>query len=56
MKISARNILEGTIKDIKKGVTTSYVMLDVGGTTITASITNESVDDRRRLTSPPQAG
>ncbi len=44
-KISARNILEGTIKDIKKGVTTSHVTLDVGGATITASITNESVDD-----------
>ncbi len=47
MKISARNILEGTIKDIKKGATTAHVMLDVGGTTITASITNESVDDLR---------
>ncbi len=46
MKISARNILEGTIKDIKKGATTSHVVLDVG-TTITASITNESVDDLR---------
>ncbi len=45
MKISARNTLEGTIKDIKKGATTSHVMLDVGGTTVTASITNESVDD-----------
>ncbi len=45
MKISARNILEGTIKDIKKGVTTSHVVLDVNGATITASITNESVDE-----------
>lgn len=46
MKISARNFLEGTIKDIRKGATTAHVELQLkGGEIITASITNESVDD-----------
>jgi molybdopterin-binding protein len=45
MKISARNILKGKIVDIAKGATTAHVRIDVGGTIITASITNESVDD-----------
>jgi molybdopterin-binding protein len=45
MKISARNVLKGKIVDIKKGATTAHVFLDVNGTTLTASITNESVDD-----------
>jgi molybdopterin-binding protein len=44
MKISARNALKGTITDVKKGQTTAHVVLDVGGQTVTASITNESVD------------
>jgi molybdopterin-binding protein len=46
MRISARNILKGKIVEVKKGQTTAHVMIDVGGGTIvTASITNESVDD-----------
>ncbi|MEP9382875.1 molybdopterin-binding protein [Nocardioides sp. KR10-350] len=45
MKISARNILEGTIVELTKGATTSHVRLDIGGTTVTASITNEAVDE-----------
>jgi molybdopterin-binding protein len=45
MRISARNILKGTIVDVKKGQTTAHVMIDVGGTIVTASITNESVDE-----------
>ena len=44
MKISARNILKGVIVDIAKGATTSHVRLDVSGTIVTASITNEAVD------------
>lgn len=45
MKLSARNALPGTIVDIKKGMTTSHVVVDVNGIKITASITNEAVDD-----------
>ena len=46
MKISARNILKGTITEIVKGATTSHVRIDIGGGTIvTASITNEAVAD-----------
>lgn len=45
MRISARNVLKGKIVSIKKGATTAHVELDVGGTIVTAAITNESVDD-----------
>jgi molybdopterin-binding protein len=45
MMISARNVLEGTVKDVKKGATTSHVLIDVKGLTLTASITNEAVDE-----------
>ena len=45
MKISARNILKGRIVDIHKGATTSHVRIDVGGSIVTASITNEAVDE-----------
>ncbi|MFG1421131.1 MULTISPECIES: TOBE domain-containing protein [Roseixanthobacter] len=46
MKISARNVLKGKILEITKGATTSHVRLDLGGgATVTASITNEAVDE-----------
>ena len=45
MKLSARNQIHGTIVDITKGATTSHVRIDVGGAVITASITNEAVDE-----------
>ena len=44
MKISARNVLAGTITSVKKGATTAHVTIDVKGITITASITNDAVD------------
>ncbi|RJT41821.1 transporter [Mesorhizobium waimense] len=44
MKISARNTLKGTIVEIVKGAT-SHVRIDIGGAIVTASITNEAVDD-----------
>ena len=45
MKLSARNVLKGKITEVKKGTTTTHVLLDVGGTIVTASITNESADE-----------
>jgi len=46
MKISARNALEGTIKEVHKGATTAHVEIELkGGDIVTASITNESVDE-----------
>ena len=45
MKISARNQLAGTIVEIRKGATTSHVIIEVGGTKLFASITNEAVDE-----------
>ena len=45
MKISARNILKGTIIDITKGATTSHVRLDVNGAIVTSSITNEAAEE-----------
>lgn len=45
MKLSARNTLKGRITEIKKGATTAHVRLDIGGTQVTASITNEAVDE-----------
>jgi len=45
MKISARNSIPGKITEIKVGATTAHVMVDVGGTVMTASITNEAVAD-----------
>ena len=46
MRISARNQLKGKIVEVTKGQTTSHVRIDVGGgSIITASITNEAVDE-----------
>jgi molybdopterin-binding protein len=54
MRISARNQLKGTIVDIVKGATTSHVRIDVGGVVImTASITNEAVDDLKLAKGQP---
>jgi molybdopterin-binding protein len=45
MRISARNQLRGTVVEVKKGATTSHVRVDIGGKIVTASITNEAVDE-----------
>ena len=46
MKISARNKIKGKILEVKKGATTAHVRLEIApGQIITASITNEAVDE-----------
>jgi molybdopterin-binding protein len=45
MKISARNRLKGEIVEVTKGATTAHVRIDIGGSVVTASITNEAVDE-----------
>ena len=50
MKISARNQLKGTIVEIAKGATTAHVRIDIGGAVVTASITNEAVDELKLAT------
>jgi molybdopterin-binding protein len=47
MKLSARNVIAGTIVEVRKGQTTAHVRLDIGGQVITASITNEAVDEMK---------
>ena len=46
MKISARNRLKGKVVEVTKGATTAHVRIDIGnGVVVTASITNEAVDE-----------
>lgn len=46
MKLSARNVLPGTVVDVIRGATTAHVKIDIGGGRIvTSSITMEAVDD-----------
>jgi molybdopterin-binding protein len=46
MKISARNQIKGKIVEVHKGATTAHIRLEIApGRIITASITNEAVDE-----------
>lgn len=45
MKLSARNQIKGRIVEVTRGATTSHVRIDIGGAVVTASITNEAVDE-----------
>lgn len=45
MKVSARNAFTGKIVEIHEGATTAHVVIDVNGIKVTASITNESVEE-----------
>ncbi|MGK7654187.1 TOBE domain-containing protein [Roseovarius sp. B08] len=46
MKLSARNKMPGTVTAIDKGAVNATVLIDLGGgTTVTAMITNASVEE-----------
>jgi molybdopterin-binding protein len=46
MKLSARNQIKGKVAEVRRGATTSHVLIEITGTArIMASITNEAVDD-----------
>ena len=46
MKLSARNVIPGTVVAVVRGQTTAHVKIDIGGgKTLTSSITVEAVDD-----------
>lgn len=46
MRLSTRNHIKGTVVNIRKGVTTASVRVDIGGGEfITSLITNEAVDE-----------
>ncbi|SOC07972.1 TOBE domain-containing protein [Rhodobacter maris] len=45
MKLSARNVLTGTVISVEVGHVTSHVKIDIGGAIVTAAITNEAVAD-----------
>jgi molybdopterin-binding protein len=46
MKLSARNVLKGTVSDLKSGPVNSQVTVDIGGgNKITSMITSDAVKD-----------
>jgi len=45
MKISARNRLKGKIVEVILGATTAHIRIDVGGSIVTAAITNDAVNE-----------
>ena len=46
MKLSARNQIKGKVVEVVKGQTTAHVRIEIAkGSILTASITNEAVDE-----------
>jgi molybdopterin-binding protein len=45
MKVSARNVLKGTIMEVVRGQKTASVRVDVSGTLFTSTITSETADE-----------
>jgi len=50
LKISARNVIRGRVTEVTRGQATANVKIDLGGTTLTASITVEAVNDLKIAT------
>jgi len=44
MRLSTRNQLKGTVKEIKRGSVNGEVTVDIGGQMMTSSITLSSID------------
>ncbi len=55
MKLSARNVLRGTVVEIVTGAVTSHVRIDIGGAVVTASITNDAVRELGLAVGKPAA-
>ncbi|WP_374421909.1 molybdopterin-binding protein [Paracoccus sp. (in: a-proteobacteria)] len=45
MKLSARNILKGTVVEVTKGAVNAVVRIDIGGAVVSSSITISAVDE-----------
>ncbi|PRY72986.1 TOBE domain-containing protein [Halomonas ventosae] len=46
MKISARNVIKGTVLEVKEGPVNSQVRVDIGGgNTIKSMITSDAIED-----------
>ena len=45
MKFSARNKLEGTVKEVKPGTVMAIVKVQVGGNVLESAITKEAVEE-----------
>jgi len=46
MRLSARNVLKGKVVHVTRGQTTAHVKIEIAaGAIVTASITNEAVDE-----------
>lgn len=45
MKLSARNVLKGKVIAVKKGAVAAQVTIDIGGHTITSTVTVDAVQD-----------
>jgi molybdopterin-binding protein len=45
LRLSARNQFGGTVTEIRKGVTTTHVKIDVGGQIVTSAITAEAAEE-----------